>query len=217
MFGRLAVIAVGLGLAGVTPAFAAESSPPDPAAAPVAAAASPAGARIWYPAGRAPSLMLPGGQRRVIRSVLNITAPMAYGDFVWDEAGVPAGPVWVRVDLERQLISVFRGGHEIGAAVILYGADSKPTPAGSFKILQKDKDHQSTLYDAPMPYMLRLTVDGVAIHASNVREGAATHGCIGVPMEFARQLFAHAKIGSLVVVAPEGKSSVAPLSAERES
>ena len=70
----------------------------------------------------------------------------------------------------------------------LYGTDGKPTPTGSFSILEKDADHYSHSYDAPMPYMLRLTNDGVAIHGSNVREGYATHGCIGIPPNFARLL-----------------------------
>ena len=53
-----------------------------------------------------------------------------------------------------------------------------------------------------MPYMLRLTKDGVAIHGSNVREGWATHGCIGVPLDFARKLFSVARKGDLVVILP---------------
>jgi hypothetical protein len=59
---------------------------------------------------------------------------------------------------------VFRSGHEIATAVILYGADEKPTPTGEFKILQRLKDHRSSLCDAPMPYTLRLTGDGISIH-----------------------------------------------------
>jgi lipoprotein-anchoring transpeptidase ErfK/SrfK len=51
-----------------------------------------------------------------------------------------------------------------------------------------------------MPYMLRLTNDGVAIHGSNVRQGWATHGCIGVPPDFARLLFAAAAKGDAVVI-----------------
>jgi lipoprotein-anchoring transpeptidase ErfK/SrfK len=51
-----------------------------------------------------------------------------------------------------------------------------------------------------MPYMLRLTEDGVAIHGSNVREGWATHGCIGVPLDFAKLLFAAASKGDPVVI-----------------
>jgi lipoprotein-anchoring transpeptidase ErfK/SrfK len=127
---------------------------------------------------------------------------MQFGDFVWSEDQIPDGPVWVRIDLKRQLMSVFRGGHEIGSAVILYGTDGKPTPTGSFAILEKDAHHYSHSYDAPMPYMLRLTDDGVAIHGSNVREGYATHGCIGVPLEFARLLFGAAKTGDNVVIVP---------------
>jgi lipoprotein-anchoring transpeptidase ErfK/SrfK len=54
-----------------------------------------------------------------------------------------------------------------------------------------------------MPYMLRLTDDGVAIHGSNVREGYATHGCIGVPPDFAKKLFAVMAKGDPVFIVPE--------------
>ena len=66
--------------------------------------------------------------------------------------------------------------------------------------------NRSTLYDADMPYMLRLTTDGVAIHASNVRAGAATHGCIGIPPEFAKLLFEQVRRGDLVAILPERKT-----------
>jgi hypothetical protein len=156
--------------------------------------------RICYPPGHA-RVLLPGG-RQIVRSMLNITKPMHFGDFVWNDAHVPQGIVWVRIDLGRQLLSVFRDGNEIGSSVILYGSDGKPTPTGNFFIQEKDAHHYSRSYDAPMPYMLRLTNDGVAIHGSLVREGWATHGCIGVPLEFARLLFAAANKGDLVVIIP---------------
>jgi lipoprotein-anchoring transpeptidase ErfK/SrfK len=108
--------------------------------------------------------------------------------------------LWIRVDPRAQLISVFRAGHEIGTAVILYGADGLETPTGKFPILAKLKDHHSATYDAPMPYTLRLTADGVAIHASDVRWGLATHGCVGVPKEFAARLFSAASVGDEVFV-----------------
>jgi hypothetical protein len=164
----------------------------------------PLQSRIWYPANDYPHLVLPDGRRQVVRSMLNIAAPMRFGDFVWDDSHTPAGPVWVRIDLSRQLLSVFRDGHEIGAAVILYGVGGKPTPAGSFTILEKNPDYYSRSYDAPMPYMVRLTKDGVAIHGSNVRKGWATHGCIGVPLDFARLLFAVAGKGDPVVILADG-------------
>lgn len=156
--------------------------------------------RVRYQDGEHPRLILPGGQQKAIRSVLKIDYPMRFGSYVWDDQGIPQGPVWVRVDIANQLISVFRGGHEIGSAVILYGAESKPTPSGAFTVLQKAKDYHSRTYDAPMPFMLRLTDDGVAIHASNVRKGWATHGCIGVPEAFARRLFTEMQLGDAVFI-----------------
>jgi lipoprotein-anchoring transpeptidase ErfK/SrfK len=141
-----------------------------------------------------------GGFAQAPRSLLRVDRRMHYGDYVWNDKDVPAGPVLIRVDLRTQLLSVFRAGHEIGTAVALYGADSKQTPLGSFPILWKGKDHRSSLYDAPMPYTLRLTGDGVAIHGSDVRWGAATHGCVGVPTEFAKYLFEQAKVGDIVTI-----------------
>lgn len=158
--------------------------------------------RIWYRDGRLPQLSLPGGRHETVRSLLNITEPMQFGDFVWNEDHIPNGPVWLRVDLSSQLLSVFRAGHEIGSAVILYGSDGTATPTGSFTILEKAAHYYSHSYHAPMPYMLRLTRDGVAIHGSNVREGWATHGCIGVPLDFARRLFEEAAKGDMVTILP---------------
>ena len=70
-------------------------------------------------------------------------------------------------------------------------------------LLAKYKDHRSITYDnAPMPYTLRLTRDGVSIHGSNVRWGYATHGCIGVPVAFAAKLFAAVRTGDEVLIVP---------------
>src|SRR5437868_14495794 len=143
---------------------------------------------------------------RPIKTILDVRSPMTYGQFIWNDAGVPPGPVWIRVDLHAQLMSVFRAGHEIGTAVILYGADGLPTPTGRFPILARLRDHRSITYDnAPMPYTLRLTRDGVAIHGSNVRWGFATHGCIGIPKAFAAKLFDVLHVGDELLVV-SGKS-----------
>jgi len=146
--------------------------------------------------------MTSGTFDRPIRSLLAVKAPLQFGDYTWNDTAVPAGPTWIRVDLQTQLISVFRSGHEIGTAVIVYGGDNKETPVGTQHILAKARDHRSSLYDAEMPYTLRLTDDGVSIHGSNVRWGAATHGCVGVPLEFARRLFEAIRVGDEVVIQP---------------
>lgn len=138
----------------------------------------------------------------LVKRVLPIDGPFRHGDYVWDEGGAPAtGTVIITVDLKAQTLSVFRAGYEIGSAVIIYGADDKPSPIGAFPITEKDADHYSRTYNnAPMPYTLRLTSDGVAIHGSDVQWGNATHGCIGVPKAFAKKLFGVTKLGDLVVI-----------------
>ena len=95
---------------------------------------------------------------------------------------------------------MFRGGHEIAAAAILRGFGDKPTPTGIFPITQKDADHVSSIYDAPMPWMMRLTDDGISIHGSKVERGYATNGCIGVPDAFAKRLFEQASLGDKVII-----------------
>jgi lipoprotein-anchoring transpeptidase ErfK/SrfK len=180
-------------------ALSVAREPARPAVAGPVAAAIPANRIAVTPAAMRQALAA-GQIDRPVKSILRVPARMQYGDFRWDDAGVPAGPLWIRVDTRAQLISVFRAGHEIGTAVILYGADGLETPTGKFPILAKLKDHRSATYDAPMPYTLRLTRDGVAIHASDVRWGLATHGCVGVPDGFARKLFAAASVGDEVFV-----------------
>jgi hypothetical protein len=135
-----------------------------------------------------------------VSRVLELERPLRHGDYVWRPEGAPKGRITITADLEAETLSVFREGYEIGVAAILYGVPDHPTPLGSFRILQKDATHKSNIYDAPMPYMLRLTNDGVAIHGSKVSWGTASHGCIGVPVQFAKLLFAEAKIGDTVTI-----------------
>ena len=141
---------------------------------------------------------------RPVNSLLAVPPHMRFGDYVWNDTAVPNGSTWIRVDLGSQIMSVFRGGHEIGTAVIVYGGDNKQTPTGKLRILGKARQHRSSVYDAAMPYTLRLTDDGVSIHGSDVRWGAATHGCIGVPLAFAQRLFDATKVGDEVVILPAG-------------
>jgi lipoprotein-anchoring transpeptidase ErfK/SrfK len=181
----------------------------------IAAAPLPASAmkgRIFLSDAQQRQAMISGTVDRPVKSLLDVQAPLHFGDYAWNEAGIPAGRTWMRIDLGSQLISVFRGDHEIGASVIVYGGDNMETPTGTLHILAKAKDHRSSAYDAEMPYTLRLTDDGVSIHASNVRWGAATHGCIGVPLAFAERLFDAAKAGDEVVIVPPARQNRAQTS-----
>lgn len=145
------------------------------------------------------------------RTLLRVDAKLKHGDYRWDAEGVPAGTLNVFVDLERQMISVFRAGHEIGTAVIVYGDDKMRSPLGVFPILSKQKDYHSRSYDAPMPYAMFLTKDGVALHASPISARRATHGCIGLPESFAQLLFNAAKAGDRVQIVRSEPSLRGPL------
>jgi hypothetical protein len=139
-------------------------------------------------------------ERFVIKRILPIDGPIKYGEWHWDEAGVPAGPIVVTVDLEARVISVFRGGYEIGASAVLLGTQEKPTPTGVFPISEKKVQHTSTIYDVPMPYMQRLTNDGITLHATKVEWGYASHGCIGMPEAFAKKVFDTTALGDRVYI-----------------
>ena len=209
--GATAILLAVLGAIAATWMLGAKPAPAKPAPAPAAhaqAAAVPvqANGRLYLTQAQQAQALASGTVDRPVKSLLAVDRPLNFGDYHWDERGVPAGPIWIRVDLGSQLISVFRAGQEIGTAVIVYGGDNKQTPLGKLHVLAKAKDHRSSLYDAEMPYTLRLTDDGVSIHASDVRYGAATHGCIGVPLAFAQKLFAAAGVGDEVTVIPAARA-----------
>jgi lipoprotein-anchoring transpeptidase ErfK/SrfK len=195
----VAAIAGVIVAAGAAALTSRPASPP-----PVARSAKPAlpamEGRVFLTSAQQQQAIESGTLDRPVRSLLAVKAPLQFGDYAWNDQAVPAGPTWIRVDLRSQLISVFRGVHEIGTAVVVYGGDNKQTPPGKLHILARARDHRSSLYDAAMPYTLRLTDDGVSIHGSKVRWGAATHGCIGVPLEFARRLFEASRVGDEVVI-----------------
>lgn len=138
----------------------------------------------------------------VIKRVLPIEGPIKYGEWHWDDEGVPPGPLVMTVDLQARVLSVFRGGYEIGAAAVLIGSPTHPTPTGTFPILTKERHNVSEKYDnAPMPWTLRLTWDGVAIHGgSTVERGYASHGCIGTPDAFVSRLYDIAQTGDVVII-----------------
>jgi hypothetical protein len=191
----------GFALGGTTAAFLSVGNAPSARPVVSAARAAPiASDRVALPQASTRQALAKGLILHPVSSILAVPGRMQYGDYRWDDKGVAKGPTWVRVDLKSQIISIFRGGDEIGTAVILYGADGLATPTGKFPILAKLKDHRSQTYDAPMPYTLRLTADGVSIHGSNVRWGYATHGCVGVPTAFAAKLFENVSVGTEVLI-----------------
>jgi len=146
----------------------------------------------------------------VIKRVLPIEGHIRYGEWHWDDAGVPPGPLVITVDLHARVLSVFRGGYEIGAAAVMLGSPSHPTPTGTFPILTKERHNVSEKYNnAPMPWTLRLTWDGVAVHGgSTVERGYASHGCVAAPDEFVSKIYEIARVGDIVIITDGVKTGV---------
>lgn len=137
-------------------------------------------------------------------SPADVADPPPAGQFVWDPDGAPSGPIRIVVSLPTQTAYVLQGGALIGVSSVSSGRPGHDTPTGVFNVLEKDPDHHSSLYDdAPMPFMQRLTWDGVALHAGKVPNHPASHGCIRLPLEFARALYGVTRVGARVEVTDE--------------
>ncbi len=138
---------------------------------------------------------------------------MRPGQYLWAPEISPAGPVLAIVSLPVQRCYVYRNGVLIGVSTISSGKKGHATPTGVFTVLQKHVDHKSSIYNAaPMPYMQRLTWDGIALHAGHLPGYPASHGCVRMPMDFARRLYGETKLGMTVVVTDsEAVPRVAPM------
>jgi lipoprotein-anchoring transpeptidase ErfK/SrfK len=127
-------------------------------------------------------------------------AALEPGSYVWRDGG-SGGPLSIVVSLPDQRAYVYRGPVLVAASTVSTGREGRDTPVGSFPILQKEAVHKSSLYDdAPMPFMQRLTWDGVALHAGANPGFPSSHGCVHLPTAFARKLFAATRIGTSVTV-----------------
>jgi hypothetical protein len=127
------------------------------------------------------------------------------GQWVWAAEDAPEGPVLVYVDLTRQVATVYRNGFRIAVTTVSTGRPGYATPTGVFTILQRDINHHSSKYnDAPMPYTERLTWQGVALHAGGLPGYPSSHGCVHLPLEFAKLLFGIEALGGTVIIAGGG-------------
>lgn len=123
------------------------------------------------------------------------------GGFLWAPNIAPKGPVTIIISLATQRAYAYRNGAPIGVSTVSTGAPGHETPTGVFVILQKAVKHRSNKYSAaPMPFMQRLTWDGIAMHAGRLPGYPASHGCIRLPAGFAQRLFGITKLGLTVVI-----------------
>ena len=115
----------------------------------------------------------------------------------------PKGPLQIVVSISAQRLHVYDGEQLIATTKVSTGTGGHPTPTGVFAILDKEATHRSNIYGgASMPFMQRLTMSGVALHSGMVTGRPASHGCIRLPHNFAKQLFKISKLGTRVTIVP---------------
>ena len=129
------------------------------------------------------------------------TADLKPNEYIWNPGASPSGPVGMIVDLTNQMLYVYRGGKLIGRSAASTGIKSHPTAPGTFTILTKNLTYHSKKYhEASMPFMERLTWDGMAIHGGNNPGKPSSHGCVHVPLDFAKKLYGITKKGDTVLI-----------------
>ena len=127
-----------------------------------------------------------------------------------EKASRPAGePIMAIVSIKAQQVTYYDADGWILRAPVSTGVKGRETPAGVFALIEKDKDHHSTMYDdAWMPNMQRITWNGIALHGGPLPGYAASHGCVRMPYDFAERLFDKTQIGMRVIIAPNDPAPV---------
>jgi hypothetical protein len=118
-------------------------------------------------------------------------------------------PIMAIVSIKTQQVTFYDAEGWILRAPVSTGVEERETPAGVFAVIEKDKNHHSSMYDdAWMPHMQRITWNGLALHGGPLPGYAASHGCIRMPFGLAEKLFGKTRIGMRVIISPD---DVAPV------
>lgn len=125
---------------------------------------------------------------------------------------VPYGPKQneITIDLAQQKLFIYNRDHKLLLeSKVSTGRWGHETTQGKFRVILKERKHLSNLYPknedgtqggASMPYTVKFTTSGIAIHAGNVPDYPDSHGCIRVPYGKAMQIFKIVDVGSPVRV-----------------
>ena len=133
----------------------------------------------------------------------------------------------VEIDLQEQMAYLLRDGRPVLASPISSGRYGHLTKTGSFKVLEKERNHYSSMYGkivdargntvvadadadmpvprggkfipAPMHYFMRFTgADGM--HAGYLPGYPASHGCVRMPEQLAIAFFNSVNVDTPVTV-----------------
>lgn len=131
------------------------------------------------------------------------------------------------VDLSEQRAWLYHRGEMVATSPVSTGREGKTTPSGQFRVIQKDRDHRSSLYGdyvrdgkvvvknidvrkaprpagcrflgAPMPYFLRFS-DACGLHAGHLPGYPASSGCVRLPQRQAKRFYDAVQVGTPVMV-----------------
>ena len=106
----------------------------------------------------------------------------------------------VEVSLAKQHMEVIKDGITVFTTKVSTGRNGFTTKPGYYVITDKDRDHRSTIYKCPMPYFMRLSCRDFGLHEGVVQPYPASHGCIRLPGDAAKKLFADLPIGTVVSI-----------------
>jgi lipoprotein-anchoring transpeptidase ErfK/SrfK len=133
----------------------------------------------------------------------------------------------VEIDLQEQRAYLLQNGRPVLASPISSGRYGHLTETGSFKVIEKERNHYSSMYGkivdtygrtvvadadvdmqvprgcrfvpAPMPYFMRFHgSDGM--HAGYLPGYPASHGCVRMPEQLAIAFFSSVDVGTPVTV-----------------
>ncbi len=145
----------------------------------------------------------------------------------WNGEGATGDPA-ITIDLAAQRAYFYKGDKVVGESRISSGRKGFETPPGEYKVIQKDKNHESNLYGsyvdaegntvksnvdvnkdpapegatfkgAKMSYFLRFQ-GGYGMHAGILPGHRASHGCVRLPRTMAAHFFNAAPVGTPVTV-----------------
>ncbi len=154
-------------------------------------------------------------------------APIVVNKSIYDSLN--SEQAHVIVNLTKQRAYLLHGDQIAIDSPISSGKRVGMTPMGHFSVLEKDKDHHSSVYGdfkdrggrivragvslkidsapsgthyegASMKWFMRLTGDGVGMHIGILPGYPASHGCIRMSQQGAEMFYAKVKVGTPVVV-----------------
>jgi hypothetical protein len=146
----------------------------------------------------------------------------------WDGDAAQGSPL-IKINRGQQKAFFYKGGTLVGISRISSGSEDHGTPAGKYKISEKDKDHVSSVYgvfknkatgqttndnvdirvdkpkagevfyNAPMPNFMRIN-GGIGMHTGYLPGYAASHGCIRMPHHMSEHFFENVQLGTPVII-----------------